>query len=182
MDIKEEKLALWLSVVSLLVLLVNYALIEIKDFSLSLGALQLSGVKVGALLPMAAAIALLLGMLIYHVLNLFSSLAGMYRLGYAESPLVERHFKDRLIEETGTEKYASPRGGLAYTLLPGRFDLGQWQRTDGSLSGRVIISPGWKVHLSGVVYGIRRCHTFRVLLKWYGPIVLAVWAIGAIAV
>jgi hypothetical protein len=180
-EIEEEKLAIWLSVVAGMVILLDYSLVKVEGFSLSVGVLEVSKVEISSLLPVIAALALILGMLIYHVLNMFHALSFEYRLGYINHEGFRALVAEKIAAASRTDKYGSPCGGKSYGLLPMEFDYGEWSRPDGTLSPRVWVRPSWKTHFGAALSGIRYCHNFRVALSWYGPIVLAVWAITCIA-
>ena len=149
---------------------------------MSFGSFDLADIKFSELFPVLVAVSVTLGLLIYHIINMTQSLSYMYRSGYAESAKFQEIVRAKVSAAAGTERYGSPCGGLQHGLLPGTFELGRWLRPDETMSESVFITVDWNTHISGALHGLRRCHSFRIFLQWYGPIVLALWALASVAV
>jgi hypothetical protein len=171
-----------LIITAVAVLLFDYSLVEISSVNLSIGALELSEVKISDLLLPIAAFALVITLLIYHLIYSFEALTQPYRSGYSESPRFQKLVGDEVAKLCGNRKHGSPCGGLNHSFRRKSYDLGRFQHEIGYLTDPVIINPSLSVHFSGVLYGLRRCLSIRLCLSQYAPALLAIWALIAIAV
>ncbi|MFH2140548.1 MAG: hypothetical protein ABII63_07100 [Pseudomonadota bacterium] len=182
MDITGEKVAISLVVAAIAVLLVDQSFVEISAFSLSIGALELSEVKINSLLPPVVAVAFIIALLVYHVIYMFKALAPVFRDGYAECPKYQKLVGDAVARMCGSTKYGSPYGGMRHTLRRQTYRFGRFQHEMGYLTDPVEVTPSRIDHLCGVLYGLRRCINVRQFLAGYAPAILGVWALYVIAV
>lgn len=182
MDVSGDKVAASLVAAAIVVLLVDHSFVEFSGFSLSIGALEFSEVKISSLLPPVAAVAVIVALLVYHIIYLFEALAPVFSDGYAESPKYQKLVGDAVARMCESTKYGSPYGGKHHTLRRQTYNFGKFQHEVGYLTDSVVVTPSKDEHMSGVLHGLRRCVSVRLFLAGYAPAILGVWALCAIAV
>lgn len=181
MQISAEKVSVGLTLTAIAVLLIDKSLVELAGFSLSIGAIEFSGVKISSALPPIIAVSAILSLIVYHFIYVFEALAPVFSDGYAKSTRYQKLVRDEVTKACGNSRYGSPCGGKHHTFRRQTYNFGQFQHDMGHLTDPVIITPSWEVHVNGVLHGLRNCISIRIFLASYAPATLGIWALWTIA-
>jgi len=80
-------------------------------------------------------------------------------------------------EAAETDRYDSPYGGIVGSFRRRAFELGIFQKPNGTLSKPVIVAPDSTTHWRAVLGGVARALSWRLFLSVYAPLLLAILAL-----
>jgi hypothetical protein len=181
MTLRRNACTIGLILASLLVLLLQYRFVSIGELSLTAGPLSLGKLSVASVFPAIAAVAILLGLGICHVVHQWHLMAGKFHSGYSESPAFVELVRAKVADAANTDRYGSPYGGLAPSFRKRSFEIGRFLRVDEVLSELVVVSPDMRTHLGAVLAGTVRALSWRLFAPVYAPILLCIWALCSVA-
>jgi len=183
MELSKEKCTVFLIIVSILVLVIDYGLISFDKIRLSIGSFSLSGIKSNSdLLYPISAFAILAALVICHSKYVWSEIADKFHEGYRESPDFIELVRIKIADAVKSDRYGSCYGGLRPSLKIKQFNLGKFTTNDGMLTQSVIVEPNSKIHMKGCLYGTIRALSFKLWISVYAPFIFGIWALCRVTV